>query len=277
MVAVPEMSDSAVAQSMLQSIVESLRDRPGDTTARRDARANEIVHCVLGFQPRDPVEIMFAGIAVTHIHLVMDASREVLVNQDYGLKTRAKSTVVAFDRGLKGILKELRLAQTRTIEATDATAAPAVTDRTSDPVRAAALTKPETGPARPPAPHGAPARPPEPPAAPARPPEPPAAPATVPPEPPETVLQPERHAETSVAAMMAVLSSRIIPRLAPTASATPVAAASLPRSGRPETAMAAASLGQASLTGIVPAGLSGGSLAALAAPREPIRPAAATG
>ncbi len=115
--ATPSATADAVAQSMLLDIVESVCDRPGETAERREARARDVTGSVLAFNPRDPVEIMLAGMVVTHIELIRASAREALLDQKDISRGRAKSSIVALARVVLGLLKELRLAQKRTLAA----------------------------------------------------------------------------------------------------------------------------------------------------------------
>jgi len=112
----PNATNQSIAQDMLQSIVQSICHRPGDTAAQRDARSRDVVRSIEGFRPRDPVEIMLAGVAVAHVHLIHDSTCDALSGQTDVLKARTKSTIVALDRVLIGVLKELRTAQARPVE-----------------------------------------------------------------------------------------------------------------------------------------------------------------
>jgi hypothetical protein len=158
------IAETSVAQTMLAHIADSICERPGDTKAQRSDRYREVVHTVRAFRPRDPVEMMMAGVAVTHVHLIHDAARDALLCRKETLKARTKSTIVALDRGMLRFLKELRDAQKRTLEAE---------------ARPEPVAEPETKVAEA--------------------------------EPP--VPSPVRRAETSVAAMMAVVSppNRVFP------------------------------------------------------------------
>src|SRR5580704_1117175 len=110
--AAPQSASQTVLPSMLQTIVEAICDRPRDTAAQRTVRSHAVRETVQGFHPRDPVEIMFAGLAVTHAYLVEDAAHDVFRSQDDRLKARTRSTIVALGRSMSGFLKELRDAQT---------------------------------------------------------------------------------------------------------------------------------------------------------------------
>ncbi len=102
--------------AMVLSIAEAICDRPGDTAARREARLREIVRTVMAFGPNNPVEIMLAGMAVTHAYLLQDTASSAVREPDETIKGRAKSTVVALSRAMVGVLKELRLFQKRTAD-----------------------------------------------------------------------------------------------------------------------------------------------------------------
>jgi hypothetical protein len=103
----------AVAQDMLHGIVHAICDRPWEVAARREALAREVVHSVMSFAPRDPVEIMFAGLTVAHYHLILDSTHDALRAQLPDQKMRTRSGVVALDRTMVGHMKEIRAAQTR--------------------------------------------------------------------------------------------------------------------------------------------------------------------
>jgi len=110
----------AVAQEMLQGVVEAICDRPEETAAQREARALDVVRSVLAFMPRDPVEIMLAGLAVGHYHLILGSLHEAFGAAADGTARRVNSGIAGLDRALTGLLKELRIAQTRPLEeATD--------------------------------------------------------------------------------------------------------------------------------------------------------------
>lgn len=216
--------------AQLRDLVEAIGERPADTAAEGAARSQGVVDAVLGFQPRDPLEIMFAGLAVTHAHLVHDSARDVMRGQEDVLKARTKSTIVALDRGMLGFLKELRIARTRTLSASvvldarpgsdDEACRPGADESPlAAPVIAAA--NPRHPPANPTPSHAVTARPSTP------------IPATAP-EPPVPLLPPLRRAETSIAAMLAVVSPTATPRF--------VATRPVPRAAAPPTPPASASV-----------------------------------
>jgi hypothetical protein len=212
---------SMFAQTMLQDITDAICDRPGDSAADRAARSGRVVRTVLGFRPRDPVEMMLAGVAVLHVHLLLDSAREVSRGQDERLRARAKSSITALDRGLIGILKELHLARKRPLGVDEM-----VTEAAPEP---AAMADAAPGPQPVDQPKAEVAKPKTPAAG-------PRAPGRA--APPEQLL---RQAETSVAAMLAVLSPPMAPcavyagGLKP-AAAPPVLAGKAVRVGKAERA-----------------------------------------
>ena len=149
MTAIPHLLPQSVAQYMMQGLVEALCGRPGETPARRDARAHAVAHEVMAFQPRDPVEIMLAGMVVTHAALILDTARDVMGEAAGTVRARTKALVVSLDRAMMGFLKELRLARARPVEEQavegQAVEAPVQTRaappaRTKSPVQASAST-----------------------------------------------------------------------------------------------------------------------------------------
>jgi hypothetical protein len=127
----------AVAQDMLRGLVEAICDRPAQTKAQRDSRSTEVVHSVLAFEPRDPVEMMLAGLVVTHFHLISHAAHEAFGEQPEDVRPRARSGIVALDRAMVGFVKELRTAKTRPMEGAEEVA------RSDAPAAQAARATPE--------------------------------------------------------------------------------------------------------------------------------------
>ena len=55
-----------LVQEMLQLVARAICDRPGENTALRETRTNQMVHATLGFAPRDGLELMLARLATGH-------------------------------------------------------------------------------------------------------------------------------------------------------------------------------------------------------------------
>ena len=104
-----------VAKTMLQDIVRTLAVHPGDTPDQMAARAETVATTVLSLQPRDPMEMMFAGMAVTHLYLGQDAAGDAMRGKEGTLKARARTAVLGFDRMVLRAVKELRTAQKRDV------------------------------------------------------------------------------------------------------------------------------------------------------------------
>jgi hypothetical protein len=242
MTAAQPNTDKTVAQTMLQSIVEAICDRPGDTTAQRDARSRDVVDAILGFRPRDPVEMMLAGMAVTHVHLVYDTARDVLRGQDELLRARSRSTIVALDRGMIGFLRELRIARSRTIEGwtgveqsgTEATEAPAKPQLAKPQLAKPQLAKPQLAKSQP-----DPVKPDAPPV-----PKVPgsSSPRMTMPEPPVPLLPASQSTDTSIAAMMTVQAPPAMTYIVPPAVVRPPGAVSVRSDTRPSGSQAGAGM-----------------------------------
>jgi hypothetical protein len=105
-----------VVEEMLQLVGRAICDRPGETAAQREGRTNQMVHSTLGFAPRDGLEFMLAGLAIGHFNLILDSMRDVfrgqLVDQ---LKAKTKTTIVALDRAMLEMIKELRVESLRPV------------------------------------------------------------------------------------------------------------------------------------------------------------------
>jgi hypothetical protein len=97
-----------IADGMLQLVAHAICDRPGENPAQCQSRTNQMVHSALGFAPRDGLELMLASIVIGHFNLILDSARDVFQGQTDQLKARTKTTIVALDRAMLGMLKELR-------------------------------------------------------------------------------------------------------------------------------------------------------------------------
>jgi hypothetical protein len=118
----------SVAEEMLQVVARAICDRPSETPAQRESRARQMVHCTLGFEPRDGLEYMLASMTVGHFHLILDSMRDVFQGQMDSMKARTKTTIVALDRSLLAFVREARLARVRPLEAAAAAPEAAVPD-----------------------------------------------------------------------------------------------------------------------------------------------------
>jgi hypothetical protein len=98
-----------LAEEMLQVVARAICDRPGDSSTQRDSRTRQMVHSVLGFEPRDGLEYMLSTIAFGHFQLILDSMRDVFHGQTDALKARTKTTIVALDRAMLEMVKELRM------------------------------------------------------------------------------------------------------------------------------------------------------------------------
>lgn len=205
MLAPHQQTGSNISPTMLQGIVASICDRPGDTDAQREARSRDVVDAVQGFEPRDPVELMLAGMAVIHAHLIQDSVHDLVREQDGRLRARGKSTIVALDRAMVGFLREFRIARKRSCSPGDAGEHRTEDTPASDAGQVATPAKAGATAAKPNAPSAI--RPS------VRTPEPT-------PSPPVPLLPPLCRSEMSTAAMMAVMSSPAGP-LAPFAVTRP--------------------------------------------------------
>jgi hypothetical protein len=187
--AAPSSASPTLQPGMLQTIAQAICDRPEDTAAQRAGRFGAVMATVQKLQPCGAVEVMLAGMAVTHAYLIEDAARDVCRGQDDRLKARTRSSIAALGRGMRGFLQELRTIQAQRLETAVATSV-----TVADPVADAGPVEPSGN-----APEVAvepktlitTAKPPAYPR---------------PPEQPVPWPSPLRRSETSVAAMMAVLS-----------------------------------------------------------------------
>jgi hypothetical protein len=112
----PLQTPRASPRSLLLGIVEAICDRPGVTPEQREETFRDVVEAVEAHAPRDPVEVMLAGMAVLHAHLILNSARDLLREQDDRLRSKTKSAIAALDRGMLGFLRELRIARKRPLE-----------------------------------------------------------------------------------------------------------------------------------------------------------------
>jgi hypothetical protein len=103
----------SLAEEMLQVVARAICDRPGDSSTQRDSRTRQMVHSVLGFEPRDGLEYMLSTIAFGHFQLILDSMRDVFHGQTDALKARTKTTIVALDRAMLEMVRELRFSGRR--------------------------------------------------------------------------------------------------------------------------------------------------------------------
>ena len=129
----------AVAQDMIQGVVHSICDRPGQTVAEREALVRQVVSSVMAFEPRDPVELMLAGMAVANFHRIMDQTHDAFSEAPELPRDRANARIVALERATTGLLKEIRILQNRPLA--DAVEAP----RTDVPAEPVAAPGPKSG------------------------------------------------------------------------------------------------------------------------------------
>jgi hypothetical protein len=103
----------SVAEEMLQVVARAFCDRPGESPAQRDSRTGQMVHSIMGMQPRDGLEYMLSTMLVGHYQLILHSMHEMFRGQTESVSARTKSTIVALDRAMLGILKELRVQRKR--------------------------------------------------------------------------------------------------------------------------------------------------------------------
>jgi hypothetical protein len=150
-----------VAEELLQVVTRAMCDRPSDNAPQRESRTRQMIHSVLGFEPRDGLEYMLATIAFGHFQLILDSIRDVFQGQSDAMKIKNKTTIVALDRMMLemieklsvvrrrpmaysgvGIAEDARAAPTRPAEPTDAGVAPEAAGATASMPATSATTRP---------------------------------------------------------------------------------------------------------------------------------------
>src|SRR5580704_13098796 len=102
-----------VAEELLQVVTRAICDRPSDSGPQRESRTRQMIHSVLGFEPRDGLEYMLATIAFGHFQLILDSMRDVFQGQSDAMKIKNKTTIVALDRMMLQMIKELSVVRRR--------------------------------------------------------------------------------------------------------------------------------------------------------------------
>jgi hypothetical protein len=115
MTSVCDPLDGSVVQNLLANVGRSLCLRPGERPAQTEARIQGMTHNTMGFRPRDGLEYMLSTMIVGHFEMIMDSMHDVFQGQFDVMKARTKSTIVAMDRSMITLVRELRVAQKRTL------------------------------------------------------------------------------------------------------------------------------------------------------------------
>ena len=98
---------------LLDLIVEATVFRPGAKPAQIHAALKGLVGAIEAYLPRDPIEIMLAGMIVTHLQLILDATRDLFQCDDIRTKIRLRGQIVSLNRAMLSYMKELRVAAAR--------------------------------------------------------------------------------------------------------------------------------------------------------------------
>jgi hypothetical protein len=106
----------SVAEEMLQVVARAICDRPGDSPVQRESRTRQMVHTTLGSEPRDGLEYMLSTLVFAHFNLILDSMHDVFQGQLDLVKARTKTTIVALDRSMLALVRELREARKRPLE-----------------------------------------------------------------------------------------------------------------------------------------------------------------
>jgi hypothetical protein len=113
MTAACEPLPPSIADEMSQVVARAIRDRPGESPAQCEARTRQMVHSTMGMRPRDGLEFMLSTMLVGHFHLILHSMHEVFGGQTDTMGARTKSTIVALDRAMIGMIREFRAERRR--------------------------------------------------------------------------------------------------------------------------------------------------------------------
>jgi hypothetical protein len=103
----------SVAEGILQGATRAICDRPGDTAEQRESLTRQMIHCTMGFEPRDGLEYMIATTVFGHYQLILDSMRDALRGQMDSVKANTKTTMVALDRAMLSFNREMRVLRQR--------------------------------------------------------------------------------------------------------------------------------------------------------------------
>jgi hypothetical protein len=92
----------------VDSIVNAISDRGGQTEAQRRTRADDAETLIMSFQPRDVAELVLAAQTVAFNELFADSTRDVLRGLDDTHKARLLSSLLGMGRMTQGHLDRLK-------------------------------------------------------------------------------------------------------------------------------------------------------------------------
>ncbi len=96
-----------------RDVIDAIANRPGETEARRQDRAQGALCLIEAFEPRDGVEVMLVGQAVMFQSLMMDTIRDSHRARTGQEASRHRQAAVAMSRVQLSWFKELRLHDAR--------------------------------------------------------------------------------------------------------------------------------------------------------------------
>jgi len=104
-----------VVEELLQVVTRAICDRPGDNLAQLESRTRQMVLSTLGMAPRDGLEFMLSTLAFGHFQAILDSMHDIFRGQLDTMKAKTKTTMVALDRAMLEMLRELRAARLRPV------------------------------------------------------------------------------------------------------------------------------------------------------------------
>jgi hypothetical protein len=109
----PAFGFEQAATELIRGVVETVADLPGLTQERRFLKQQTTIFSVLGFLPRDPLEIMLAGQCIIYDAMLRDGARDLLHDQPEEIKLRTGPGNLASGRMFLTTLRTLRDIQNR--------------------------------------------------------------------------------------------------------------------------------------------------------------------
>jgi hypothetical protein len=98
---------SELLEPALSDIVQALSDRPGQTSAEYQAKAEDIWILIESFQPRDAVDLMLTGQLLAFNAAIADATRDLVRGAPDTIKQRTQSNLISMGRLTQGHLDRL--------------------------------------------------------------------------------------------------------------------------------------------------------------------------
>jgi hypothetical protein len=115
MASTPEFGFNELFASVIGDIAKAVSERSGETAQQQFYRSQAAVHMIMGFLPRDVVEVLLAGHCVM-LHATMLASvHDTLLGEADAMRRSTRSALIAMNKEFNGNLHHLERYQARPV------------------------------------------------------------------------------------------------------------------------------------------------------------------